>query len=89
MEIQDQNHVVYAFPRGRGEEIQLAFRTFKGKLYVDLRIWYLGKDPNLLLPTRKGISFFPDQLPEFKKGMERLLKAADVLPQLMAAGAAK
>ena len=82
METQDQNHVIYAFPRGRGEEIQIAFRTFKGKLYVDLRVWYQGKNANLLLPTRKGISFFPDQLSEFKKGIDRLLKAAEALPPL-------
>ncbi len=76
---EDQNHLIHAFPRGRGEEIQIALRTFKGRQYVDLRVWYQSKHADTFLPTRKGISFFPEQLAEFRKGMERLLKAVETL----------
>ncbi len=75
MENQDSNQIIYAFPRGRGEEIQISLRTYKGKQYIDLRVWFQSKNAMELRPTRKGISFFPDQLPEFRKGFERLLKA--------------
>ena len=77
MENLDNNRIIYAFPRARGEEIQMALRTYKGKQYVDLRVWFQGKNAKIFLPTRKGISFFPEQLTEFKKGVERLLKAVE------------
>lgn len=73
----EQSQLIYSFPRAKGEEIQIALRKYKGKHYVDLRIWFQGKNETSFYPTKKGVSFFLEQIPELRKGMERLSKAAE------------
>ena len=74
MDSQD-NHLVYSFPKGKGEEIQVAIRTFKGKHYIDLRQWFQGKNEATFLPTKKGVSFPLELITELRKAVERLSKA--------------
>ncbi len=76
--MEDQaNHLVYAFPRGLGEEVQIAIREFKGKYYVDLRVWFQAKNETVFRPTKKGVFFGMSHVEEFRKGVERLAKAAE------------
>lgn len=77
MEDQEQeHHLIYAFPRGFGEEVQIAVRKFRGKHYVDLRIWFQAKNEKTFRPTKKGIFFGVNHVEELRKGVERLSKAA-------------
>lgn len=75
----EDRHLIYSFPKGKGEEIQLAVRKFKGKHYIDVRQWYQDKTGNLLLPTRKGVFFSLEYTAELKKAVERLSKLAERL----------
>ena len=76
--MEDQEiQLVHAFPRGKGEEVQVSIRKYKGKHYADLRIWFQGKNESTFYPTKKGISIFLEQIPELRKGMDRLSKAAE------------
>ncbi len=77
MEDQEPKHLVYAFPRAKGEEVQICLRKYKGKSYVDVRIWFQGKNETDFYPTKKGISFSPELVPELRKGVERLAKAME------------
>ena len=79
METEDKTQLIYSFPRAKGEEIHIAVRKYKGKQYVDLRIWFQGKNEKTFYPTKKGFALFLDQIPELKKGVERLSKATEKL----------
>jgi hypothetical protein len=74
MEDQEQQ-LIYSFPRAEGEEIQIAIRKFRGKCYVDMRIWFQSKNENVLRPTKKGVYFSLDKVSEMQKGVDRLAKA--------------
>ena len=75
----EQTQVLYAFPRAKGEEIQISLRKFKGKFYIDLRLWFQAKEDSTLHPTKKGVFFSLERLPELRKGIDRLSKAAEKL----------
>ena len=68
----EDNYLVYSFPRCEGEDIQVAVRKYKGKYYVDVRLWYLSKNEQTLLPTKKGVSFPIEKALELQKAAERL-----------------
>lgn len=67
--------LIYSFPRGKGEEIQASIRKYKGKYFIDLRLWFQSHNEHTLLPTKKGVSFSVDQAQELRKAAERLCKA--------------
>jgi len=76
---EQETQVVHSFPRGTGEEIQIAIRKYKGKYYIDLRLWYQAKNENDFRPTRKGLVVPLERLSDIKEGLERLSKAANRL----------
>lgn len=69
------NQLVYAFSRAEQEQIQLALRPYKGRFYIDLRLWYQEVPEGAFAPTKKGISFSTDLLPELREGIRRLEEA--------------
>ena len=79
MDTSDEKHLIYTFPRGPGEEIQAAIRKYKNRYFVDVRLWYMSKTENMLLPTKKGVAIAVEQLPELRKAVDRLSKAVDRL----------
>ena len=83
---EDPNKLIYSFPKSNGEEIRIAIRKWEGKYYIDLRQWFEDRQANgELKPTKKGIIFPMERLPEFKEGVDRLLEAWDKIPQPAAA----
>ena len=46
--------------------------TFKGKTYVDLRIYYKASDGEYR-PTKKGVTLSPDLLPELGEAIRKLI----------------
>lgn len=74
-EIPDSEATVLArhrFSRSESEEIQMALRQYRGKYYVDLRLWFLPKDNPEMRPTKKGISIPASQLTDLKEGIQSL-----------------
>jgi hypothetical protein len=58
------------------EEIQFSFCEWNGKEYVDIRVW-VKEDPEegrKEIPTRKGIRFNAELLPDFLKILKRMDK---------------
>jgi len=50
------------------EEIRIATKSFKGKAYVDVRLYYLPKVPtqaDLMLPSPRGVTVPLDKWAEF------------------------
>ena len=74
---EQESHLIYAFPRAQGEEIQIALRKYHGRVYIDLRVWYQAKNESQFRPTKKGLFFSVEHAQELKKGIERLAKATD------------
>ncbi len=62
----------HCFPRSATEEIQMALRQYRGKYYVDLRLWFQPKDNSSMRPTKKGISIAAEQLSDLKEGIHSL-----------------
>jgi hypothetical protein len=42
--------------------LQIAISEYKGKSYFNLRIFYTTDDGATWLPTKKGVTFAPEQL---------------------------
>ena len=49
----DDKELVHSFEKSSTEQIQVSLSTFKGKTYVDLRIYYKGSDGEYR-PTKKA-----------------------------------
>lgn len=72
-----ETHPIYAFPKNQDEEVRIEVRKYKGKYYIDLRIWFKSEKGDVYRPTKKGVIFSFDQYAELRKGVERLTKAAE------------
>ncbi len=73
----EEEHPIYSFPKNRDEEIRIFVRKYKGRYYIDLRVWYQVDGTEVFKPTKKGVIFSLGLLSEFKKGIDRLLKAGE------------
>ena len=71
-----ETHLIYTFPKGNEEKVQIAIKKYKGRYYMDFRVWFQGKETQQFYPTKKGLSLSLDYLQEFKKGISELLKSA-------------
>ena len=79
-EQQGQSELILAIERspGSGEKIFVQKNVFKGREYVDLRIFYDAskEDGEDWRPTKKGVAIPPDILPHI---IEALQKAQTLL----------
>ena len=64
-----EDQVLYRFNRGQNETIYFRFYEYKGKKYLDLRIFYQPEDEAEMKPTKKGITIPIDLFSEFKKAI--------------------
>ena len=48
--------------RSDTEQLQISVSEYRGKSYFNLRIFYTTDDGATWLPTKKGVTFAPDQL---------------------------
>ncbi len=71
-QIEDSSQPVYSFARGENEQIRLELRPYKGRFYIDLRLWFQNTPHSPFSPTTKGISFSSDHLEELNEGVKRL-----------------
>ena len=74
-----ESQLIHSFSRNQHEKINLSLRKYKGKHYVDFRLWFQTKTDPTYRPTTKGITFPLELLTEFNQGMNRLLKVRDKL----------
>jgi hypothetical protein len=66
----EDNTIVYEFERGYDSVIRASVSAYRGKEYLDLRLWVTIDGE--LKPTRKGISVHRDYLAELREAVERL-----------------
>jgi hypothetical protein len=63
--------VVYTFPKNPLEEVRASITVYRGKQYVDLRIFYKGDDGEYH-PSKKGLTISLDLFSELDKAVEKL-----------------
>jgi hypothetical protein len=57
-----EGKLLAAIQRTDTEQLQIAISEYKGKSYFNLRIFYTTDDGATWLPTKKGVTFAPEQL---------------------------
>ena len=48
--------------RSDTEQLQISVSEYKGRSYLNMRIFYTTDEGATWLPTKKGVTFAPDQL---------------------------
>ena len=62
--------LIATVPRSATEQMQISINEYKGKAYLDMRIHYTTDDGQTWLPTKKGVTFSPDQLDLLTEAIE-------------------
>ncbi len=57
------------------EKVVFTLSNFKGKQYLDLRLFVAGENGGLDIPTRKGLTLAVDLYPQFKGALSRVDEA--------------
>ena len=65
--------VLTTIPRSATEEIQISINEYRGKKYLDLRVYYTTDDGLNWNPTKKGVTFSPDKLSDLKAAVEQAI----------------
>jgi len=64
----DDRKVIHEFKRNAEETLRISLSNFKGRTYVDVRLFY--EDANgELAPTKKGVTITPELWDEFRAGV--------------------
>jgi len=73
------DRIIDSFKRNATEEVRATVRTYRGKQYLDVRIYYLD-DAGEFKPTKKGINLSVELLGELTKMIDKLAKAIQAEP---------
>jgi hypothetical protein len=68
---------LHSFPKNALEEVRASLTEFKGKQYIDLRVFYKADDDEFR-PTKKGLTLAPDLLPELEEALHKLKEAVEL-----------
>lgn len=71
------NEPIATIKKNAMEDILVAWREFKGRQYLDIRVYADFDGNGEKTPTKKGITLLPDLLPEL---IEALRRAGDAPP---------
>lgn len=68
------DRVIDSFKRNATEEVRATLRTYRGRQYMDVRIYYLD-DAGEYKPTKKGINLSVELLGELTRMIGNLAQA--------------
>lgn len=66
--------ILATIERSDTEQLQISVSEYKGRSYFNLRIFYTTDDGATWLPTKKGVTFAPDQLDILADAIEEAKK---------------
>ena len=66
--------ILATIDRSATEQMQISVSEYKGKSYFNLRIYYTTDDGATWLPTKKGVTFAPEQLDILSDAIEEAKK---------------
>ena len=74
----EEQNLIATIPRGATEQLQIAINSYKGKQYLDLRIFYTTDEGASWSPTKKGVTVAPESLELLKECVEKAI--AELVP---------
>ncbi len=66
--------ILATIPRTDTEQLQISISEYKGRSYFNLRIHYTTDGGATWLPTKKGVTFTPEQLDLLSEAIEEAKK---------------
>lgn len=66
--------ILATIDRSDTEQLQISVSEYKGRSYLNMRIFYTTDDGASWLPTKKGVTFAPDQLDLLMDAIEEAKK---------------
>ncbi|MEI8128049.1 MAG: transcriptional coactivator p15/PC4 family protein [bacterium] len=69
-----EQKMIATIPRSATEQLQISINEYKGKSYLDLRIFYTTDDGATWLPTKKGVTCAPENIEILKDAVEEAMK---------------
>jgi hypothetical protein len=68
--------VILEVQKNNTERLRVSVSEYRGRMFVDLRTWYVGKDGEYQ-PSNKGVAIRPSQVAEIVQGLMLAARAAD------------
>ena len=69
-----EGRILATIARSATEQLQIAITTYKGKSYLNMRIFYTTDDGQTWLPTKKGVTVSPDNLVTLKDAIDEAMQ---------------
>ena len=66
----DSSKLLATIDRSERERLQIAINEYKGRSYLDLRIFYTTDDGETWRPTQKGVTVYPEDLDTLANAIE-------------------
>ena len=70
----DESKLLATIDRNDRERLQIAINEYKGKSYLDLRIFYTTDNGDSWRPTQKGVTVAPEGLETLRDAVEEAMK---------------
>jgi len=70
----DESKLIAAIERNERERVQVAINEYKGKSYLDLRIFYTTDGGDSWRPTQKGVTIAPEHLETLRDAVDEAIK---------------
>ncbi len=70
----DESKLIGTIDRNERERVQIAVNEYKGKSYLDLRIFYTTDGGDSWKPTQKGVTIAPEHLDTLIDAVEEAKK---------------
>ena len=67
-------NLIATVPRSATEQLQISINEYKGKSYLDMRIYYTTDDGLNWLPTKKGVTVSPENMELLKDAIDEAMK---------------
>ena len=66
--------ILATIERSDTEQLQISVSEYKGRSYLNMRIFYTTDEGATWLPTKKGVTFAPDQLDFLEEAIQEARK---------------
>ena len=66
--------ILATIERSDTEQLQISVSEYKGRSYLNMRIFYTTDEGATCLPTKKGVTFAPDQLDLLEEAIQEARK---------------
>lgn len=70
----EESKNIAIIPRSATEQLQIAIKEYKGKSYLDMRIFYTTDEGASWLPTKKGITCSPENIETLRDAVDEAMK---------------